>query len=103
MELKTTSKNGIEIRLTSERWKHIILMHPNLTNRQIEVLEAIKNPDCILKGNTEELLAVTKISKRFYLVVVYRETGDDGFIITAYETTETIWLFKKEMIWSKDS
>ncbi len=97
------SKNGISIRLTHERWKHTLLMHPNLTGKQKEVLNTIKNPDCILKGKAGELLAVSKTLKKFYLVVVYKETEDDGFIITAYETTETVWLFKKEMIWSKDS
>ncbi|MBI2019878.1 hypothetical protein HYS94_00450 [Candidatus Daviesbacteria bacterium] len=97
------SKNGILIRLTEERWKHIILMHPSLVSKQTEVLNTIKDPDYIFQGSAKELLAVSATSKRVYLVVVYKEKIDDGFIITAFETTDKLWLFKKELIWSKVS
>ena len=104
MDLATVvSKNGIIIRLTQERWKHIILMHPSLVDKQNKVLGTVKNPDYILKGAAKELLAVSAISKRGYLVVVYKETFKDGFIITAYQTTDTLWLFKKEILWNKRS
>lgn len=99
----TFSKNGILIRLTDERWKHICLMHPALADKQTKVLSAVKNPDYIFKGKANELLAVLATSKRGYLVIVYKETEADGFIITAYETIATVWLFKKEIIWSKHS
>lgn len=95
------SKNGTLIRLTEERWEHIVLMHPSLTGRQRYVLSAIKDPDYIFKGKSEEILAVSRSSQRGYLVVVYKEIEGDGFIITAYETTDTLWLFKKELIWSR--
>lgn len=104
MDIVTTiSKNGVLTRLTEERWKHIVLMHPSLIGRQTKVLTTVKNPDYILKGGTRELLAVSALSKRAYLVVVYKEEINDGFIITAFETTDTSWLFKKEIIWSKPS
>lgn len=99
----TTSKNGVLIRLTKERWKHIVLMHPALAKKQKQVLATVQNPDYILKGGVGEQLAVSAISKRAYLVVVYKEEGVDGFIITAFETTDTLWLFRKEKIWSKPS
>lgn len=110
MDVATTvSKNGISIRLTGERWKHICLMHPNLQEKQDQVLGTVKNPDYIFKGKGEELLAVSALSKRGYFVVVYKETlllrnkesESDGFIITAFETTDKLWLFKKELIWNK--
>ena len=63
----------------------------------------VKNPDYIFKGQAEELLAVSKLSARVYIVVAYKETKPAGFIITAYDTTNVRWLFKKELIWSKDS
>lgn len=91
------------IRLTEERWKHIVLMHPSLGGKQSQVLNSVKDPDLILKGKAGELLAVLKLSKRVYIVVIYKESESDGFIITAYETTDTLWLFKKELIWSKHS
>lgn len=97
----TLSKNGIIIRLTEERWKHIKQMHPSLRDRQKQVLATIKNPDYIFKGNGGELLAVSALSKSDYIVVVYKEKNNDGFIITAYETTDKLWLFKKELVWNK--
>lgn len=97
------SKNGVSIRLTQERWKHIGLMHPSLIDKKEQILKAVKNPDHILGGSAGELLAVCGPLKRLYLVVVYKEVVDDGFIITAFETTDVIWLFKKEIIWSKHS
>ncbi len=103
MDKTTTSKNGMLIRLTQERWKHICLMHPNLVNKQKKVLETINNPEIIFKGKAGALLAVAGASKRVYYVVVYKEVDNDGFIITAFETTDTTWLFKKEKIWNKHS
>ncbi len=97
------SKNGVLIRLTDERWRHITLLHPILANKQNQVLDTVKNPDYIFKGRAEELLAVSAISKSGYVVVVYKAEIIDGFIITAFETTNTRWLFKKEKIWSKRS
>lgn len=103
----TTSKNGVLIRLTKERWKHIVLLlvllHPNLADKQTKVLSTVKNPDYIFKGQAGELLAVSKLSAKVCIVVVYKEVKPDGFIITAYDTTDVRWLFKKELIWSKDS
>lgn len=103
MEIKTTSKNGIIIRLTEERWKHIVLMHPALANKQVQVLKTVQNPDCILQGKAGELLAVSGPLRKQYLVVVYKEFESDGFIITAFETTDVIWLFKKKNIWNRHS
>lgn len=95
------SKNGILIRLTEERWKHIVLMHPSLADKQRHVLAIVKNPDYIFRGKGGELLAVSTLPKQVYLVVIYKEVTSDGFIITAYETTDASWLFKKELIWNK--
>lgn len=97
----TTSKNGIIIRLTDERWKHIVLMHPNLVNKQKQVLNTVKDPDVIFQGQSKELLAAIELPKGRYLVVVYKESGKDGFIITTYDTTDVYWLFKKKVVWNK--
>lgn len=97
----TFSKSGVVIRLTDERWKHIVLMHPNLVDKQKQVLNTVKDPDFIFQGGAGELLATTLLSKTSYLVVVYKEMATDGFIITAFDATDTFWLFKKKLLWSK--
>lgn len=100
-----TSTNGVSIRLTKERWAHIITSHLEInpkTNKWI--LMVVKNPDVILEGDFGELLAVKKKPRsKTYLVVPYKEVNSkDGFILTAYLTTDTKRLFKRKVIWSKE-
>ena len=44
------SRNGVRIRLTDERWSHIIEEHCELADLRLEVLEAITNPVRIVEG-----------------------------------------------------
>ena len=98
------SKKGVIIRLTDERWQHIILAHqeigPNDFNKFMQV---ISKPEFILQGSKGELLAVQKVPrKKLWIVVPYKElTGEDGFVLTTYFTSDLTWLFKKEIIWNK--
>lgn len=87
------SKHGVPIRLSQERWDHIIRRHPEIDGQKDKMLETISTPDAILSGDFGECLAVRLYPKtpltRKHLVVVYKETSKkDGFILTAYFTTE---------------
>ena len=93
------SKNGILIRLTEERWNHIINNHSELIDYKSEVLTTIENPDKILEGSQNELLAIKEIITGKYIVVVYRELLNDGFIITAYLTRRLRSLAKRKQLW----
>ena len=44
------SKNNVPIRLTDERWAHIVEEHCELAGLRMEVLDAVANPSRILKG-----------------------------------------------------
>ena len=78
------SLNGVPIRLTDERWEHIIRRHPEISRYKDKVLEAITQPDIIQQGEVGTLLAIKK-QKDKYVVVIYKEISKkDGFIITAY-------------------
>ena len=84
-----TARSGIPIRLTDERWKHIVHYHPEMRWQRARVLDTIASPDLIQEGDFGVLLA-----GRYYcheplahgfVVAVYREVGEtDGFVITAY-------------------
>ena len=95
------SQNKIPVRLTDERWAHITEEHCELAGMRLEVLETIENPSRILAGGEEELLAVQEIEKSKFLVVVYRELTNDGFIITAFLTRRIKSLNRRKQIWSK--
>lgn len=96
------SVNGVPIRLTNERWFHIVENHDEVAGLAFEVLETIIKPDIIVNGWKGELLAVKKINTK-YLVVVYKEISKkDGFIITAFLTSKINQLKRRGIIWSKN-
>lgn len=94
------SKNDILIRLTNERWSHIIENHDELAGRINDVLNSIAEPDIIVRGENQELLAAKTVNKK-WIVVVYKENSKDGFIITAFITSRINYLLKKEILWKK--
>jgi hypothetical protein len=86
--LVINSQSGVPVRLTEERWNHIVSRHPEMLDCREEVLETLADPDMVQQGDFGELLAVREYDElklgRF-VVVVYRETcPDDGFVLTAY-------------------
>jgi hypothetical protein len=79
------SVNRVLIRLTDERWQHIIGARDDLIGYRDDCLRVIENPDLVLVGNRGTLKAVKAFGRNRYLVVIYREESrSDGFVITAY-------------------
>ena len=90
------SVNGVLIRLPPERWRHISEGHPDLAERQSDILASIRSPDLVQEGDFGTLLAA-KREDGLYLVVVYREFGSsDGFVVTAYRARR---LRQRNVIW----
>lgn len=96
------SRNGVPVRLTEERWRHIVDRHPEMEGQREKVLETLAKPDMIQGGDFGELLAVRRYTQtplgEKYMVVAYRETcAEDGFILTVYLSRrsssgrETLW------------
>jgi len=48
------SKQGVPVRLTDERWAHIVEEHAELAGLRHEVLAAIDDPERILLGHAGE-------------------------------------------------
>jgi hypothetical protein len=93
------SRNGVPIRLTDERWAHIAEEHGELVGLRSEIMETVANPTAIFAGNRGELLAVREVEPGKYLVVVYRESPQDGFIITAFLTRKGHALRRRQQLW----
>ncbi len=93
------SKNGVSIRLTDERWAHITEEHGELAGLRLEIMETVANPAEIFAGNQGELLAVREVEPGKYLVVVYRESQQGGFIITAFLTRRGHTLRRRQQLW----
>ena len=94
------SVNGVPIRLTYERWYHIIENHDDLASYYYELLETIEKPEVVIRGNKGTLKATRNFGRNKWLVVIYREiTKTEGFIITAYFLDKRP---KGEVIWQQD-
>ncbi len=91
------SVNDVPIRLSYERWYHVVENHDDLASAFHDVLDTVEKPDFAIRGSHGALKAVRSMGSKKWLVVVYREVSKrDGFIITAY------FLAKKpkgEVIW----
>ena len=99
MTVTATSKNGVTIRLSEERWDHILTGHGELAEMRQAVLDTISKPERVLAGNVDELLAVRAVEPGKWLVVVYREQGEDGFVITAFLTRRERALRRRKRLW----
>jgi len=96
------SVNGVPIRLSEERWLHIVSHHNEMAAYYFEVLEVITQPERIFEGNAGELIAVKEHSPGKYFVVIYREIHEeDGFVITAFLTKRIKQIERRKLIWQK--
>ena len=98
------SKNNVRIRLTYRQWAHIVDSHDYMSGNMDLVFETLEDPDCIVRGWTDELIALkhyekTSISEK-YVVVVYKEVGE-GFVITAFMTAKHTPLMKRGILWQR--
>ena len=93
------SVDGVPIRLTAERWLHIVENHDDLAGHYDDVLATVEDPDLILRGHRGSLLAVQGSGRGRYLAVVYRQISlEDGFVITAYFTSK---VDRRKAIWKR--
>lgn len=99
------SMNGTPIRVTDERWTHVVESHDYMAGNRELVVETVEDPDAIVKGGKGELIALrhyhaTSISEK-HVVVVSREIENDGFLITAFMTSAPETILRKGVIWQK--
>jgi len=65
------------------------------------VLNTIEEPDCIIKGYKDALVALKEVKENKFLAVIYREIAKEGgFVITSYFTSK-IKLKKEAILWQK--
>ena len=92
---------GRAVRLTGERWAHI-LDHPEMVGQRERLVEALAEPDIVIATLTDEavlayhrLYETTPVTRK-YLVVVVKTAPEDAFILTAYFTSR---LKKGQVVW----
>jgi hypothetical protein len=102
---KVFLKTGKEIRLTAERWSHIVESHDYMAGNQDLVFETIEDPDIMVSPGDNEFIAIkhyakTSISEK-HVVIIYKEDEKEGFVITAFMTSKAEKIFKKGSVWKK--
>lgn len=94
------SVNNVPIRLTEERWEHIVSNKPYMEAYRDIMLETVEQPTWILRGYAGSLVAVRALARHTYLHVVYKELHqNDGFIITAFIARK---YNRKMIIWTQN-
>ncbi len=80
-------RSGRKIRLTSERWKHIVQEHPGITDPE-EIRAALVQPLVIRPSiyDPQHVRWYYRFHKemRSYLMVAVKYLNGDGFVVTAY-------------------
>jgi hypothetical protein len=93
------SVDGVPIRLTDERWFHIVENHDDMAGYYDDILEVIENPEWVLLGQRGSEMAACSYGHKRFLVVIYRKISrQDGFVITAFFTDE---IDRKKAIWKR--
>ena len=93
---------GRPIRLTAERWRHI-LEHPEMVEQRFRLAETLADPEVVIATEKDSVVHAyhrlyesTPVTRK-YMVVAVKILGEDAFILTAYFTSQvkkgsTIWL-----------
>ena len=97
------SKNDVPIRLTEERWFHIVENHDEMAGFFDEVLSTVEDPDFVIQGYGDAVIALRAMGKKKFMAAIYKEIDKkDEFVITAFITSKV--RTKKEVIlWEKKS
>jgi len=72
---KFRSVFGNTMKLTQSGIDHMLKRHPELKDLDLveEIGRAVKNPDYIVQGKFDRHIAVRKINKAKYMVVIYEK------------------------------
>lgn len=96
--------NNRDVRLTDERYEHLMSDHPEMAEQIDKVRETLLNPGKVVRSRTDpqvelfyQFYQTTPVTQKFLCVVVKAFT-DDAFIITAYFTST---IKQGEMLWEK--
>lgn len=96
------SVHGVPIRLTDERWAHIVENRDEVAELYDEVLSTVASPDAVLEAKKGAVQAMKGGIMGKTMVVVYREVSRrDGFIITAWLTNKPERTMRRRAVWTR--
>ena len=81
--------DGTKVVLRQERWRHIILRHPELKNAAKLILDAVARPDEVYLDPTGAFHAIKRGNTVSNFLVVIYSVETEGYIRTAYYTSNS--------------
>ncbi len=85
-----TDKSGRKIHLSKERWSHIRMEHPEITEPE-EIKQILITPIKILESDRDPNVRwyyIYKKERKRYLKVSVKYLNGEGYVITAHYTTK---------------
>jgi hypothetical protein len=78
--------DGTRVLLTEDRWKHIVLRHPELEDKQALALDVVAHPDEVYVDAGGAFHALKKLlgETSDYIVIIYFVERGEGYKRTAY-------------------
>ncbi len=73
--------------LRQERWRHIVLRHPELKNASGLILDVVAHPDEVYVDPTGAYHALKRVSGVSDFLVVIYSVEHEGYIRTSYYTS----------------
>lgn len=81
------------VRLTKERWSHILQEHPEMSDQMESIIETVRNARIIKQSHRDSM---TKFYYRYkkerreapYLLVAIKYLNGEGYIITSFYTNK---------------
>ena len=91
---------GNTVKLTQSGIDHMLKRHPELEDLNLaeEIGLAIEDPDYIVQGKFGRHIAVRKIDKAKYIVVIYEENEE---VITSFITSDLERIIRREVLWRR--
>jgi hypothetical protein len=79
--------DGTKVVLRPERWRHIVLRHPELEDAYGVILETVARPDEVYVDPTGAFHALKRARGISDFLVVIYSVENEGYIRTAYYTS----------------
>lgn len=86
-------KTGRKIHLSSERWAHITIKHPDLCNKLEDIKNTLMNPSFIIPQKYDPKMKNYYFYYKFqdcYLLVSVKYLNGNGFVATAFFTRKVV-------------
>jgi hypothetical protein len=99
-----TDHEGRAIRLTDERWAHVLEQHGELQTQRDRIAETLADPDQVMATKADEKVHIyhrfyeqTPVTRKYLLVVVKILEGD-AYVLTAHFRNQ---LRKGTIVWQR--